>query len=50
LRGAGNHTRILDEGGGFGPANPVRHRDGLEADFEAELAKFGGHVFGGGVA
>jgi hypothetical protein len=27
----------------------VRHRDGLKADFEAELAKFGGHVFGGGV-
>ena len=44
----GNHAGILDQGGGFGAADPVRDGDGLEANLEAELAKFGGDVFGGG--
>ena len=48
LCGVGNHSGILDEGGGFGAADPVRHDDRLEADLEAKLAKFGGDIFGGG--
>ena len=45
LRGGGHHAGILDQGGGFGAAYPVRHGDGLEADIEAEVAKFFGYVF-----
>ena len=48
LRGGGHHAGILDQGGGFGAANPVRDGDGLEADIEAEVAKFFGYVFGSG--
>ena len=48
LCGGGNHAGVLDQGGGFGAANPVRHGDRLEADIEAEVAKLFGHVFGGG--
>ena len=47
LRGVRNHARILDEGGAFGAADPVRNGDWLEADVETELAKFGGDIFGG---
>jgi hypothetical protein len=47
LSGSGNHARVLDEGGAFGPANPVRHHDLLEANFEAQLAKFRGYILGG---
>jgi hypothetical protein len=47
LSGGWHHSRILDQGGGFGAANPVLHGDGLEADFKAEMAKLFGYVFGG---
>ena len=47
MRGAGHHAGILDQGSGFGATNPVRDGDWLEADIEAELAKFFGYVFGG---
>src|SRR5205807_10144059 len=48
LCSVGDQPRIIDEGGGLGSADPVGDGDLLQADFEAELAKFCGNVFGGG--
>lgn len=48
--GVGNHAGKLDERCGFRATDPVRDSGCLEADFEAELAKFGGNVLGGGAS
>ena len=46
LRSSGNHAGILDERGGLRPADPMRHDNRLEANFEPQLSKFRSHVLG----
>src|SRR5580704_826994 len=47
LRCPRNHAGILNQGCGFGTANPVRHGDWLKSDVEAELTKFVGNILRG---